>query len=97
MKTTLILTAAALLSGLPGLAEERSVNLSVPGMFCASCPYVVQAAIGGVEGVISVSTDLEARTALVVYDDATATVQEIREASASAGYEAAVIEGDPQG
>jgi len=73
-------------------AEERSVNLSVPGMFCASCPFVVQAAIGEVDGVLSVTTDLDKRTALVRYDDVLATVETITAASTKAGYSATAIE-----
>jgi len=80
-----------LLTASTSVAEERSVNLSVPGMFCASCPFVVQAAIGEVEGVLSVTTDVDERTALVRYDDAVAHVGEITAASTNAGYEATVI------
>ncbi len=87
-------TSVVLLSGSPGFAEERSVNLSVPGMFCASCPFVVQAAIGEVDGVLSVTTDVDERTAFVLYDDAIATIDQITAASTNAGYEATVIHDD---
>ena len=77
--------------GVPALAEERIVNFSVPGMFCASCPYVVQAAMGSVDGVLSVTADAEKRTALAVFDDAVTGVEAIGAASTNAGYEAIVI------
>ena len=81
MKTLLALTATFAIIATATLAEERSVNLSVPGMFCASCPFVVQAAIQKVDGVISVATDVDERTALVVYDDALASPEAIAAAS----------------
>lgn len=72
----------------PALAAERTVNLSVPGMTCPSCPFVVQAAIGEVDGVISVDTDLDRLTATVTFDDDKTTLEDIQFASANAGYEA---------
>lgn len=91
MRTKLSAIAVALIAASPAIAAERSVNLSVPGMFCASCPFVVQAAIGKVDGVLAVITDVERRTAVVHYDDAVATVADITAASANAGYEAKAI------
>ncbi|WP_306131934.1 cation transporter [Roseivivax marinus] len=71
----------------PVAAAERSIELSVPGMSCASCPFIVQSAIGRLAGVFEVTTDSEARTARVTYDDAVVDLAAIREASAKAGYE----------
>lgn len=88
MFSALIATVAAI----PALAAERSIQLSVPGMFCASCPYVVEAAIGAVPGVLSVTTDADAKTASVRFDDAKASVEQITSASTNAGYEATVID-----
>lgn len=76
----------------PVFAAIQTVNLSVPGMFCASCPFIVQAAIGDVEGVQSVDTDLDSRTAVVVFDDELTTIDDIMFASAVVGYEAFLIE-----
>ena len=80
--------------GAPGLADEQTVSFSVPGMFCVSCPFVVQAAMGSVEGVLSVIADADKRTALVVFDDAVTGAEAIGAASTNAGYEAIVIEAD---
>lgn len=91
MKTRLLIAALGLVAASPALAEERQIDLSVPGMTCASCPYVVQAAIGAVDGVISVTTDLDTRRARVVFDDAIATVDAIEAASTDAGYAAELI------
>ena len=76
----------------PAFAADRTVTFDVPGMYCASCPYIVQSAMQSVEGVLSVQTDLDTRTALVVFDDAIVTPEAIAAASAAAGYEAVLAE-----
>ena len=78
----------------PALAAEQTVTFSVPGMYCASCPFIVEAAMGGVDGVVSVTADADTRTALVVFDDAITSVEDIEFASASAGYEAELASTD---
>ncbi len=97
MKRTALFASIALVAASPGFAEERSVRLSVPGMSCASCPFVVEAAVGKVEGVLSVATDVEKRTALVLFDDSVATVEAIATASTNAGYAATVLADDADG
>ena len=78
----------------PAWAAEQTISLSVPGMTCASCPFVVEAAIGAVDGVKSVKADASTKRALVVYDDALTTLAAITQASYEAGYEATLINGD---
>ena len=82
------LALTTLMAAAPVFAAEQAVTLSVPGMFCASCPFIVESAMGGVEGVITVTADSDTRTALVVFDDAITNVEDIVFASTSAGYEA---------
>lgn len=74
------------------LAGEQSATFSVPGMTCASCPYIVQSAMSAVAGVQSVETSLESRTAHVVFDDRLTGAAAIALASTNAGYAAEVIE-----
>lgn len=93
MKSIVSATLLALFA-LPAFAAEQAITLSVPGMYCASCPYVVQAAIGKVGGVIAVTADVESRTADVVFDDTVATVDAIISATSNAGYPASVIPAD---
>lgn len=83
------LAIGALFSALALAAQagERTVTLLVPGMYCASCPYAVQAALKEVPGVRSVTTSLESKTAVVVYDDAQATIDDLTFATLSYGYE----------
>ena len=64
--------------------------ISVPGMNCPSCPYIVEAAIADVDGVKSVVANNVLRTALVVFDDEAATTDQIIEATTNAGYVATI-------
>jgi len=93
LKVALLSSILASLA-LPALAEELTVSLSVPGMTCASCPYVVQSAINGVEGVRTVAADADTRTAQVVFEDAVTSVDSILAAAKNAGYPASVIAAD---
>lgn len=81
-----------LLSASVAAAAERTVTLTVENMTCALCPVTVRTAIERVTGVKDVQVDFETRTAVVVFDDADATVQEIAEASRQAGYPATLKE-----
>jgi mercuric ion binding protein len=81
-----------LLSASIAAAAERTVTLTVENMTCAQCPITVRTAIEHVAGVKDVQVDFESKTAVVVFDDAQATVQDIAEASREAGYPAAVKE-----
>lgn len=92
MTTRLAAALFAALLPLPAVAGERTIEFAVPGMYCASCPYIVEAAIGDVEGVLSVQADASQRTATVVYDDDVASVAAIQQASEAAGYKATPIE-----
>jgi len=94
MKRLIAIATTALLSATAAMAAERSVSFDVPDMFCASCPYVVEAAMGGVDGVISVTTDLDQRLAMVTFDDAITNAEAIAEASTNVGYEAWLIEAE---
>lgn len=81
----------ALFIASPLWAAEQTVTFSVPGMYCASCPFIVEAAMGDVEGGVSVDADSETRTATVVYEDTLAKPEDFANASAMAGYDAEVI------
>ena len=88
------LALALTVAAAPLYAAEQTVRLSVPGMYCASCPFIVEAAIGSLDGVKSVDADATIREAVVVYDDAITTLEDIQFASLEAGYEATLIDND---
>jgi len=89
-----VLALIGFMAAAPVFAAEQTVTFSVPGMTCASCPYIVESAMRGVEGVVTVTANADTRTALVVFDDAIASAEDIAFASKSAGYEAELVPDD---
>ena len=83
---------ALLLISAASLADEQSITLSVPGMDCPSCPYMIEQSVMFVDGVQTATADLKSRTCSVVYDDAIASVEDILGATADIGYKSTVIE-----
>jgi periplasmic mercuric ion binding protein len=81
-----------LLSAPIAVAAERTITLTVENMTCALCPLTVRTTIQHVAGVKDVQVDFESRTAVVVFDDAQATAQDIAEASRQGEYPAALKE-----
>lgn len=80
--------AVLLLMASSAWAEERRVTLAVEYMTCALCPIAVWMAIKRVAGVKDVKVGLADRTAVVVFDDAQTTVEEVAAASLRAGFPA---------
>jgi len=72
-------------------AAEKTITLSVPGMNCPSCPYMIERSISFVEGVQSATAALETRTCSVTFDDAIVSVDDILGATADIGYESSVV------
>jgi mercuric ion binding protein len=85
--TRIILMVAALAFGDLVLAAEQTVTLSVPGMYCESCPAIVKGSLQKVAGVTKVEVSLERKTAVVTFDDAKASVADLINATTNAGYE----------
>jgi len=67
-------------------AADQTIKLSVSGMNCVSCPYMVKQAIFMVDGIKTVEATMIDRSATVVFDDAITNVDEIRQATANIGY-----------
>ncbi|WP_296948042.1 mercury resistance system periplasmic binding protein MerP [uncultured Massilia sp.] len=90
MTTTRILgiAAAALACVAAPLAAAKSqtVALNVPTMDCATCPITIKAALNKVPGVSKVKVSYEKREAVIVYDDARATVADLKKATEDVGY-----------
>ena len=93
MKIRLLLSMPALLLiSAASLADEQSITLSVPGMDCPSCPYMIEQSVLFVDGVQSAEAELKTRTCIVVYDDAIASVEDILSATADIGYKSSVVD-----
>jgi mercuric ion binding protein len=80
--TSLILAAAIA----PAWAAVQTVTLAVPGMTCAACPITVKRAISKVEGVSKTDVNFDKREAVVTFDDAKTSVQQLTKATEDAGY-----------
>jgi periplasmic mercuric ion binding protein len=87
-----MMVAAAAVSSTTVLAAEQTIKLSVPGMYCESCPYIIKKAISAVKGVKLVEATLEDRTATVTFDDTVASIKAITQATMDVGYESSVID-----
>jgi len=84
--TLSVLAAAASAFGGPVLAAEQIVTLSVPGMSCVSCPAIVKGSLHKVQGVTKVDVSFEQKTAVVTFDDAKASVEDLINATTNAGF-----------
>jgi mercuric ion binding protein len=78
---TLLLGAAPL-----ALAAQQTVKLNVPTMDCATCPITIKASLNKVPGVSKVQVSYEKREAVIVYDDARASVADLKKATEDVGY-----------
>ena len=68
------------------MAAEKTIKLSVPGMTCASCPYIVEGAIDMLDGIRSVKATVEDLSATVTFDDLVTNLEEITQATTDSGY-----------
>ena len=74
----------------PVWAATQTVTLAVPGMTCAACPITVKKALSKVDGVSQVDVTFEKREAVVIFDKAKASVQQLTKATENAGYPSSV-------
>jgi copper chaperone len=66
------------------------LTLKITGMTCGHCQKSVEKALAAVPGVYGAVVDLQSATAEVDLDDDTATLDELTQAVAKAGYSAAL-------
>ncbi|MCF4098433.1 cation transporter [Maritalea mediterranea] len=97
LKPLLLAAMLSPFSALAAMAAERTITLSVPGMYCASCPFIVKGAISRLEGIVAVETDLDARQAFVTFEDSQTSLDLILEATENAGYMSTLAETDGKG
>ena len=90
-KRFLFILPIMLLASSASQAADKTITLSVRGMNCPSCPYMVEQSVSLVEGVQAAKAELETRTCTVVFDDSIASVDEILGATADIGYKSTVI------
>jgi periplasmic mercuric ion binding protein len=84
--TTPLVLSLLLVSSGAAMAEQRTVTLAVENMYCEACPYMVKKTIEKVSGVSKVTVSFKEKTAVVVFDDARAQVDDLANAATKAGF-----------
>ena len=82
---------AVILAGTASAAETTTVSLDVQGMHCAACPLTVRQVLKKQPGVTDVKVDFKTHIAVVTFDPSRATVDNLAQVSASAGFPATVV------
>jgi mercuric ion binding protein len=77
---------ASLMVSTGAWAAEKTVTLNVDNMTCELCPITVKESLAKVPGVTNVDVSLEAKTAIVTFDDAKTTTDSLMGATTNAGY-----------
>lgn len=67
-------------------STNRRVSLSAPDISCGHCAAAIRAAVGGLDGVSRVDTDIEAKRVTVEYDPERVTLDRIEAAMDEEGY-----------
>ena len=70
------------------LAETRNACFSVEGLTCATCTVTTKAAIKKLKGIKDVQVSLDEKSAVIKYDDALTSSDEIKKKIDSVGYKA---------
>ncbi len=90
MKKIFVIAAIFVLSvarfGLAQANMDKTITLSVPGMTCAVCPITVKKALEKVPGVSDIKTDINTKTAVVIFDPNKTNITQLMNATAQAGY-----------
>lgn len=89
----IVATTITILTLSPAFAASKTVTLSVPNMFCETCPITVKKALNKVKGVSKIDVSLEKREAVVGFDDTRTNATALTEATKNAGYPSHVVGG----
>jgi mercuric ion binding protein len=82
----LVLVLTLIVSSEATFAAQRTVTLTVHNMYCEACPYMVKKTLERVPGVSKASVSFNDKTAVVIFDDAKASVEDLTGATAKAGF-----------
>jgi mercuric ion binding protein len=75
----------------PAQANVETTRLTVDGMWCPSCSYIVRRVLMGVPGVLDARVSLRTRTAIVTYDQTKTTPDALVAATTDYGYPSQVV------
>ena len=85
-------TAAEVSPSIPvAAAGIKTAMLSVEGMTCASCSMTIRLTLKKLDGVKEAIVKVDTKRAVVQYDPAKVTPQQLAEAVSKAGYKATVL------
>lgn len=65
----------------------KEVTLQVRGMSCGHCVNSVKGSVGELNGVQQVNVDLQGGQVMVTYDEASVSLEQIKETIEEQGYE----------
>ena len=66
----------------------KELKLKIEGMHCTGCSTRLQKVLNNLEGVQEAEVSLEAKQAIIKYDETTINIEEIEEAIEDAGFKA---------
>lgn len=73
-------------------SQETTTTLAIENMTCAACPITVRKSMQTVDGVKTVSIDIDTKIATITFDPGATTANEIAKASTDVGFPAILIE-----
>lgn len=68
--------------------EFSKISLVIDGIHCSACIWLIERALGGLDGVVEASVNATNHKAIVIWDDASTSLAEILRRIASVGYSA---------
>jgi mercuric ion binding protein len=89
MKKIFIILSLLMMANIT-LAAEKTVSLNVSAMTCPLCPFTVEKALKGVDGVTAVDVSFTQKMANVTFDDQKTTAELLTAATKNAGYPSTV-------
>jgi len=84
----IILMFVSISSKAESIAEEKTVEISLPTMQCNMCVENIETALKKVDGIINTKVDLENKKAIVIYDNSKTTLKKLQKTITNAGYNA---------
>lgn len=70
------------------LAENKSACFNVEGMTCAACAVTTKAAVKKLKGIKDIQVSLDDKSAVIKFDDALTSSEEIKKKIDAVGYKA---------
>lgn len=89
---TKLMTSPVAYSETKEINSSKRVNLSLSGMHCTSCAFIIEKSLNKVAGVKEAHVNFAAEKALVTYDESQVKTEVLIEAVTKTGYSATVLD-----